>query len=99
MTGEAVEDADTGRIKRLKVADIEPLEVETKTESIDADKFWCESSIENLASEQQVMAAQNLDSLIGAGTDLWEDDQDLESFVADIYRRRRAGQDGEEDGR
>ncbi len=96
ITGEAEEDPETSRIKRLRVADIEPLEVETKTQIVTAEEFWREQTVEELADEQGIAAHQHLHALIGAGAELWEDDEDLEDFVNSIYERRREGRIREE---
>lgn len=99
VTGEAEEDPDMKRIKRLKIVDIEPLEVETEAQPISPDEFWRSPTLEELAAEQGIKAPQQLDSMIGAAADLWDDDRDTEAFVAEIYERRREGRQREERGR
>ena len=99
VTGEAEEDPEMKRIKRLKIVDIEPLEVETEAQSISPDEFWHSLTLEELAAEQGIKVPQPLDSVIGAAADLWEDDRDTEAFVAEIYERRREGRQREERGR
>jgi hypothetical protein len=50
---------------------------------------WREPSIDDLIVDQGVPIPQRLESLLGAGADLWEDDSRLDRFIADIYGRRR----------
>ena len=61
VTGEAEEDPDMKRIKRLKIVDIEPLEVETEAQPISPDEFWRSPTLEELAAEQGIKAPQRLD--------------------------------------
>lgn len=100
VTGEAEEDPETKRIKRLKIADIEPLEVETAVGSISPEDFWRDATVEDLAASQGVLLPQDVDQGVGEAADLWENDADFEAFVGGIYQRRReGGEHGEEDSR
>jgi hypothetical protein len=45
-------------------------------------------SIEELAAEQGVKPT-TLEDILGKGADLWENNQEFERFVEDIYARRR----------
>ena len=96
VTGEAEEDPETRRIKRLRVADVEPLEAGTEVQTLDADEFWREPTLKELAVEQGVAGPQHLDALVGAGADLWEDDDDLDRFLSGVRERRRRGRELEE---
>ena len=44
--------------------------------------------IEELAAEQGLKPTM-LEDILGKGADLWENDQEFERFVEDIYARRR----------
>jgi hypothetical protein len=97
VTGEAEEDPASGSIKRLRIEEIEPLDVEAMTgEATFPGEFWQGRPVEELASEQGVSIPQDVDSLIGAGGDLWEDDEEFRTFVRGIYERRRADRQAEE---
>jgi hypothetical protein len=98
VTGEAEEDPEMKRIKRLKIVDIEPLEVETEAQPISPGEFWRSPTLEELATEQGIKVPQAFDSLVGAAADLWEDDRDTEAFVAEIYERRHEEHQREERG-
>ena len=63
------------------------------------DDFWEQRSIDKLAEEQSIDAPQQLDGMIGAGADLWDDEEDFQRFVNGIHgRRRRTGKHVEADG-
>lgn len=91
VTGEAEEDPHTGRIRLLRLRDIEPLTVETAIESLSPEDFWHEPTLEELAAEQGLLVPQAVDNMVGAGADLWESNEELVQFVACIYERRREG--------
>jgi hypothetical protein len=95
VTGEGEVDPETQGLRRLKIADIEPLEVESKAGSFSAEEFWREPTVEEVAAEQGVTIPQDLELGLGEAADLWEDDADFEAFVAGIYQRRE-GRDDEE---
>lgn len=87
VTGEAQEE-NSGKVLRLRVADIEPLSVATDVGSLDADEFWEAKSVEQLAAEQGIEPVQDLLALVGSASSLWGSDEDFERFVAGIYERR-----------
>ncbi len=90
VTGEALIDADTSRIKRLAISDIEPVtEGEEGFEEITAEDFWQEKSIDQLAEEQGVRPVERLEDILGRHADLWGSDEEFEAFVSGIYERRR----------
>lgn len=91
VTGEAEEDPHTGRIRLLRLRDIEPLALETGVESFSPEDFWQEPTIEQLAAEQSLRVPQAVDNMVGAAADLWESDEEFLQFVACIYERRREG--------
>jgi hypothetical protein len=95
VTGEAEEDPETGRIRRLRVADVEPVSVEPELAAEAAEDFWNEKTLEQLSSEQGIAGPQPLAGLMGAGADLWDDEEDFEEFVSDIYDRRRKSREQE----
>lgn len=99
VTGEAEEDPETHRIRRLRLRDVEPVAIETRTGLLDAEEFWCEPTFEDLAAEQGIVGAQRLDHLVGAAADLWHSDEELDRFVEDIHDRRREGLRLERGGR
>lgn len=53
------------------------------------DEFWHPKTVEQLAAAQGVRGPQSLDALIGAGAELWENDEAFERFLASIDRSRR----------
>lgn len=82
VTGEATEDPATGKIKNIKISDIEPVELEGETlEVITGDEFWQERTLEQLAEEQAIRPLQRLDDVLGHASSLWEDDEDFEEFL------------------
>ncbi len=89
VTGEAEEDPNTGRIRVLRLRDIEPLRVETPIGLLPSEDFWRGLTLEQLASEQGVAVPQAIDNLIGAAADLWESEEEFVRFVNSIYERRR----------
>lgn len=81
--GETQEDPVTGKITSIAIADIEPVAVEgTEFESFSADAFWQEESLEQLAAEQQVGPLQRLEDVWRKGAELWDAEQDFETFLA-----------------
>ena len=60
--------------------------------------FWHKPTAEELAEEQGVEPPRDLDELIGQGSDLWESDEELDTFVAGIYQRRAQGTPEEKSG-
>ena len=61
--------------------------------------FWESRSIDELAEEQGIDAPQQFDGMIGAGADLWDDEEDFQRFVNGIHgHRRRTGKHVEADG-
>jgi len=48
-------------------------------------------SLAELAAEQGISAPQDLDALFGAGADLWDNDDEFESFLAGLRESRRTG--------
>jgi len=85
LAGETQEDSTTGRITSITVMDIEPLtmaEEGREFETITAEQFWIERSLEQLAVEQEVRPVQRLEDVWGKGADLWEDDDDFVAFLA-----------------
>lgn len=53
--------------------------------------FWKEKTVEELAAEQGITLPQRIEDLLGAGKDLWKDDAELDAFLEDIRRQRKAG--------
>ena len=50
---------------------------------------WQDSTLAELASQQNVRPIQRLEEILGKGKDLWKDEAEFESFVQDIYQRRK----------
>lgn len=46
-------------------------------------------TLEELAREQGITLPMNIDELTGMGKDLWASDEELDRFLADIYKRRK----------
>lgn len=89
VTGEAEEDAGSGRIRVLKITDLTPVELAAAGVPLDPSEFWREPPFDEVAADQGFDGPRGVDDLIGAGAALWEDDAALDAFVADIYGRRR----------
>jgi hypothetical protein len=53
--------------------------------------FWKSKTLEELAAEQGIRPVENLDEVLGQGTDLWRDDAELEAFLAALRERRQTG--------
>jgi hypothetical protein len=82
VTGETTEDPETGRIKSIKLTDIEPVSVEGETfETITGEDFWQEKSLVQLAAEQAVQPLQRIEDILGHGAFLWENDEEFEEFL------------------
>jgi hypothetical protein len=47
----------------------------------EADEFWQEKSLEQLAREQNVKPIENWEDFFGKGADLWEDEEDFQAFL------------------
>jgi hypothetical protein len=92
VTGETREDPATGRISSIMIKDIESVSMEgTDFDKISAEEFWREKPLDQLAGEQGIMPARQLDDVWGKATDLWTDDEDFDAFLeaarGDRYRR------------
>lgn len=61
--------------------------------------FWSESTVDELASEQGIVVPQHLDAVIGAGSDLWDDNDAFDLFVQGIHDRRLERSQGSGDER
>jgi hypothetical protein len=48
-------------------------------------------SLAELAAEQGLTGPQDFDALVGAGSDLWDDEADFEAFLAGLRESRRTG--------
>lgn len=99
VTGEAEQHAQTGRIRVLRLRDIEEITLDATSSGSAAEDFWREPSLEELAVEQGICQPQKLDDLVGAGADLWDGDEQFDEFLAGIYARRREGGEAEESRR
>ena len=85
ITGEATEDPATGKIKNIKISDIESVELEGETfEPITGEEFWREKSLDQLAEEQAVRPLQCFEDILGRASSLWENDEDFDAFLAAI---------------
>jgi len=89
IRGEAEEDPETGRVRRLRIIEIEPLRDVTGVPEMVSEGFWQSRSVEQLAAEQGLDAPQDLGRLIGAGAVLWGSDEEFDEFVHGIEARRR----------
>jgi hypothetical protein len=48
-------------------------------------------SLAELGAAQGLTGPQNLEALVGAGADLWDDDADFEAFLVGLWESRRSG--------
>lgn len=55
------------------------------------EEFQPGSTIDELAFDQGIVAPQQIGKLIGAGADLWNDEEDFRNFVEGIHERRLEG--------
>jgi len=55
---------------------------------IDDVEFWQEKTAEELAAEQGVKPIQRLEEIWGAGADLWDSEEEFETFLQSIRRPR-----------
>ncbi len=92
VTGEAQEDPLTGKMLNLTIRDIEFVQMEDEAfETIDAEVFWRDKALEQLASEQSVRPIQRLEDVLGKGADLWASDAEFGAFLAVTESSRAAG--------
>jgi hypothetical protein len=82
VVGQAERDEEQGRVRVVKIADIEPIEVPGDA---DGGNFWEHPSVEELAQRQAVRAIERAEDL---AADVWDSDAELEEFLADTYRAR-----------
>ena len=83
ITGETEEEPETGRIRKIQITDIEPLTMEVENYGpVTPDTFWKESTLSELALEQDVKPVRQIEDVFGKGANLWENDDDFESFLA-----------------
>ena len=64
-----------------------------------AGNFWRKRTVDELAAEQGIAVPQQLDEMVGAATELWNDDRDFDRFVQGIQDRRHKRRAGREDKR
>jgi hypothetical protein len=84
VAGQAEVD-EQGRVRVLKIADIEPVDVPG---DLEAYAFWEHRSAEELADIQGVEPIAHVQELTA---NLWDSDEDLKVFLAEVYRARTAG--------
>lgn len=87
VVGEAEMD-EQGRVRPLKIADIEPINPPGETQAYPA--FWEHPTVEDLAITQGVSPIQRIE---GLAANLWNTDEDLQAFLDDIYSARDARTD------
>jgi len=85
VVGQAERDEEHGRVRVVKISDIEPIEVPGDPGGAD---FWEHPSVEELAQRQAVCAVDRPEDL---AVDVWESDSELEEFLAETYRARETG--------
>ena len=56
------------------------------------DAFWMQATVEQLAKEQGVTVPQPVDELIGQGADLWDSNDDFESFLVGLREHRTSSE-------
>ena len=52
-------------------------------------RSWQDTTLAELASNQNVQPLQRLEEILGKGKDLWKDEEEFENFVQGIYQRRK----------
>ena len=52
-------------------------------------RCWQDTTLAELASNQNVQPIQRLEEILGKGKDLWKDEEEFENFVQGIYQRRK----------
>ena len=62
---------------------------ELETPLREVSPFWQERTLAELASEQGIGPIHRLEEILGKGESLWKDAGEFESFVQDIYQRRK----------
>ncbi|MBI4536776.1 MAG: hypothetical protein HY712_02330 [candidate division NC10 bacterium] len=91
ITGKAQEDPLTGRLISVNIRDIELARMEGEAFDImDAEKFWQDKTLEELAGEQAVQPIRRLEDVFGKGADLWESD-DFSAFLVATESSNAAG--------
>jgi len=96
VIGEALADPDTGKISRVHIRDIEPLEdfseaiEEIHGASADVFSFWSSRTIEELAEQQGVKPVADIRLLYGT----WpgDPDDDFENFVNELRMTKLTGE-------
>lgn len=83
VTGEAELETDTGRIKRLVIADVEVIGWEGGEEV--TYPFWEPQAIDELARIQNVHPVERVESLAAS---VWESAEELNEFLKDVYAAR-----------
>ena len=85
ITGEAQEDPLTGKLFSVNICDIELVRMEGEAfDAMDAEKFWQDRTLEELAGEQSVQPIRRLEDVFGKGADLWGTDDDFQAFLVAI---------------
>ena len=84
--------------RRQKTLASGPPASETAEEtSVRAGNFWRKRTVDELAAEQGIAVPQQLDAMIGAAAELWNDDRDFDRFVQAIHDARlERGASGED---
>ena len=74
--------ADTGLImlKSQRVASLH---------DVNAESFWHQKSVDELAEEQGVCPINDLDKLFGCAKDVWETEEEWDDYMAAIQAGRR----------
>ncbi len=88
IVGEAVE--SDGEIRRLKLEDIEILDLDSPDEQVPASDAFFEPSTDlaTLALDQGVEPVTDFDRLLG---DFWPEDETSDDFIAALHEWRREG--------
>ncbi len=68
------------------------MSTETKTPAPASRPERRARSLAELSAEQGLTGPQNLDALIGASADLWNNDADFESFLENLREPRPTGE-------
>ena len=56
-------------------------------------RSWQDTTLAELALNQTVQPIQRLEEILGEGKDLWKNEEEFESFVHNIYQRRKEGRE------
>ena len=81
------------RSRRSKVADLAPSHGGDEEFSTVPESFWRKRTVGELAADQGIAAPQRIEGMIGAASELWDDEEGFHLFVKGIHERRIEGRE------